>query len=103
MVRTTLGKQISRTVFEDYDLFNKSAFFNYFLNNVLAKTRRGVIYDFYFFSQSIFLLFSAKTLSKMTGYDLQLHLRYRSRDKTLLIHKNAFRQDSEFQGFFKTQ
>ena len=38
------------TVFKDYDIFNKSALFNSFLNTLLAKTRHGVIYDFYFFS-----------------------------------------------------
>ena len=38
------------TVFKDYDSFNKSALFNSFLNTLLAKTRHGVIYDFYFFS-----------------------------------------------------
>ena len=32
------------TVFKDYDLFNKSAFFNSFLNTLLAKTRHGVIF-----------------------------------------------------------
>ena len=52
------------TVFKDYDLFNKSALFNSFLNTLLAKTRHGVIYDFYFFSHGcshyITLLCSAK-------------------------------------------
>ena len=36
--------------FQGLDSFNKSALFNSFLNTLLAKTRHGVIYDFYFFS-----------------------------------------------------
>ena len=84
MVRTTSDKQISRifpgqiTVFKDYDLCNKSALFKSFLNTLLAKTRHGVIYAFYFFSHYFILLF-AITLWKITGYDLQLHLTYRNR------------------------
>ena len=69
------------TVFKDYDSFNKSALFNSFLNTLLAKTRHGVIYDFYFFSHGwshYIILLSATTLWKMTGCDLQLHLRYRN-------------------------
>ena len=69
------------TVFKDYDLLNKSAFFNPLLNTLLAKTRHGVIYDFYFFSHGwahYFILLSAKRFEKMIGYRLQLHLRYRN-------------------------
>ena len=61
MCRTTSDKQISRTfhyrifqgqitIFKDQGLFNKSEFFNPLLNTLLAKTRHGVIYDFYFLS-----------------------------------------------------
>ena len=55
MVHTTSDKQISQifkifpgqiTVFKDYDLRNKTALFNSFLNTLLAKTRHEVIYDF---------------------------------------------------------
>ena len=48
--RQTNFKDFSRifpgqiTVFKDYDLFNKSAFFNSFLSTLLAKTRHGVIF-----------------------------------------------------------
>ena len=83
MVHTTLDKAISRifpgqiTVFEDCDLVNKSAFLTFtpFFKTLLAKTGHGVIYDFYFISQGwshYFILLSATTLWKMTGYDLQL-------------------------------
>ena len=47
---------------------------------LLAKTRHGVIYDFYFFGHRwthYYILLSATRLCKITGYDLQLHLRYR--------------------------
>ena len=64
-------------LFKDKDLFNKSAFFNPLLNTLLAKTRHGVIYDFYFLAM-------ADHISKI-----------------LLMHKNVFRQSSEFQGFLK--
>ena len=49
MVSTTYGEQNSRifqgqiTVFEDQDLFNKSAFFDPILNTLSANTLRGVI------------------------------------------------------------
>ena len=88
--RTTLDKQTSRTfqgffkdklLFKDYDSFNKSAFFNPLSNTLLAKTRHGVIYDFYFFIHAwshYFIQLSATRFCKMTGYDLQLHLRYRN-------------------------
>ena len=48
---------------------------------LLAKTRHGVIYDFYFFDLSwshCFIRLSATRLCEMSGYDLQLHLRYRN-------------------------
>ena len=48
---------------------------------LLVTTRHGVIYDFYFFGHRwshYFILLSATTLCKMTGYDLQLHLKYRN-------------------------
>ena len=88
--RTTLDKQTSRTfqgffkdklLFKDYDFFNKSAFFNPLSNTLLAKTRHGVIYDFYFFIHAwshYFIQLSVTRFCKMTGYDLQLHLRYRN-------------------------
>ena len=40
----------------------------------------------------IFILFSATRLCKMTGYELQLHLRYRNSicNNTLFIYKNVF-------------
>ena len=70
------------TVLKDYDLFNKSAFLTLtpFFSILLAKIRHGIIYDFYFISQGwshYFILLSTTTLWKMTGYDLQLHLKYR--------------------------
>ena len=48
---------------------------------LLAKTRHGVIYDFYFFDlrwSHCFIRLSATRLCEMTGYDLQLYLRYRN-------------------------
>ena len=48
---------------------------------LLVTTRHGVIYDFYFFGHRwshYFILLSATTLCKITGYDLQLHLKYRN-------------------------
>ena len=41
------------TVFKDYDLFNKSAFLTLtpFFKTLSAKTRHGIICDFYFISQ----------------------------------------------------
>ena len=50
-------------------------------DHLLPKTRHGVIYDFYFFDHRwsyYFILLSTTRLCKMTGYDLQLHLRYRN-------------------------
>ena len=85
--RKTNFKDFSRifqgqiTVFKDYDLFNKQALFNPLLNTLLAKKRYGVIYDFYFLQPWLITLFnlqlSVTRLCKMTGYDLQLRLRYR--------------------------
>ena len=85
-------KQISRTFqgfFKDKlqfsrtkDLFNKLEVFNLLLSTLLAKTLNGVIYDFYFFSHGwshYFMLLSKTTLCKMTGYDSQLHLGYRTK------------------------
>ena len=72
----------SITVFKDYDLFNKSALFNSFLNTLLAKTHHGVIYDFYFFSHgwSHYLYHTPfpTMLWKITRCDLQLHLNYKN-------------------------
>ena len=48
---------------------------------LLVTTRHGVIYDFYFFGRRwshYFILLSATTLCKISGYDLQLHLKYRN-------------------------
>ena len=48
---------------------------------LLVTTRHGVIYDFYFLGHRwshYFILLSATTLCKITGYDLQLHLKYRN-------------------------
>ena len=48
---------------------------------LLVTTRHGVIYDFYFFGHRwshYFILLSSTTLCKITGYDLQLHLKYRN-------------------------
>ena len=70
------------TVFKDYDLFKKLAFFNPLLNTLLAKTHHRVIYDFNFFSHhGLFTLFNTtfhNNILQMTGYDLQLHLRYKN-------------------------
>ena len=67
--------------------------FNHLLIAPLAKTRQGVIYDSYFCGHRwahFFIVLSATTLCKVTGYDLQLHLRYRnsiwiSRNRNLKI------------------
>ena len=52
------------------------------LNTLLAKMCRGVIYDFNFFSHHrLFTLFNTtfhNNILQMTGYDLQLHLRYKN-------------------------
>ena len=80
------------------------------MNAFLAKTRNGVIYDFYFFSYGgshCFILVSATTLWKMTGYDLQLHLRCRNsiQNKETEVRHSSYTkmfldgQGSEFQGF----
>ena len=48
---------------------------------LLVRTRHGVIDDFYFFGHRwshYFILLSATTLCKITGYDLQLLLKYRN-------------------------
>ena len=48
---------------------------------LLVTTRHGIIYDFYFSGHRwshYFILLSATTLCKITGYDLQLHLKYRN-------------------------
>ena len=69
--------QFSRTKF--YSIIRQSL--NLLLNTLLAKPLNGVIYDFYFFSHGwslYFMLLSTTTLCKMTGYDSQLHLRYRN-------------------------
>ena len=58
---------------------------------LLVTTRHGVIYDFYFFGHRwshYFILLSATTLCKITGYDLQLHLKYRNN----IWNKKAKRQ-----------
>ena len=48
---------------------------------ILLAKRPGVIYDFHYFGHLdhiiSFIPLSATRLCKMTGYDLQLHLRYR--------------------------
>ena len=66
------------TVFKDYDLLNKSASLTPFWTPYWL---RHAIYDFYFLSYGwshYFILLSAKTLCKMTAYDLQMNLRYRN-------------------------
>ena len=77
---------------------------------LLVTTRHGVIDDFYFFGHRwshYFILLSATTLCKMTGYDLQLHLKYRNniwnkknKNTILFMHKNVFTftPSSETQG-----
>ena len=113
--RTTSDKQTSRTfqgffkdklLFKDYDSINNSAFFNPLLNTLWAKTRHGVNYDFYFFSHAwshYFIPLSAakSKFCKMTGYDLQLHLRYRNNIQNKETEVR-YCSCSEFQGFFKT-
>ena len=92
MVRATSDKQLSRSLhgfFKDKwqfsktkILFNKSAFFTpllspYWLKHVLESFTiftTSVIVDHIIF----FILVSATRLWKMTGYDLELHLRYRN-------------------------
>ena len=87
-LRQTNFKYFSRifqrqiTVFKDKYLFDESAFLNRpLLNILLAKSRHGVMYNFYFFghgwSHYQVYYFPLQHLWKMTGFDLQLHLRYR--------------------------
>ena len=92
MIRTTSDKQISRTFqgfFKHKLLFSRTKIYLIHPHSLtpfdhpglLARTHHAVIYDFYFFGHRwshYFILLSATRLCKMTGYGLQLHLRYRN-------------------------
>ena len=93
MVRTTSDILISRTFqgfFKDKLQFSRTKIYSknqhslspFWTHYCMAKKHHGVIYDFNFFSHSgwshYLVLLSARTLCKMTRYDLQLHLRYRN-------------------------
>ena len=71
----------------------------------LGKTPHGVIYEFYFFGHRwshYFILLSATRLCKITGYDLQLHLRYRNSiwNKIMFMYKNVFTLNVSFTGSY---
>ena len=64
-----------------------------FDQSILAKTRHGIIYDFYFFGRRwshYFILLSATRLCKMR-YRNSIWNQYRNRNNILFIHKNVLR------------
>ena len=95
-------------VFKDSDLFNKSAFFNLLWSPYWLKHDMG---SFTIFTSSAIIdhIISATRNCKMTGYDLQLHLRYRNsiwnkemEIKIIIVHaQKCFYVTHEFYRFLR--